>query len=215
MIELYSKEEWEEGRRKKSKMKKILIAVIVIGILLNVAVFTVKCIVVKWGESYFWYLFANCALTILLGVFLLLYCGIPYRLCRNYMKLLDTVVKADPRVVEGIFLGMEPEPVDKDGIEYYNLMFHEGRDRKGRDIIERILLDVTREMPDFEIGDKVAYTAPSKIISSYEVLEKHVLDEKAIDDMMNVLNERIGLDAEIETEEVADSRLETAEKTKD
>ena len=215
MTQLYSIEEWEKGRALKRKMRNILISVLVASGLVNVLIFVIRCITVEWGESDFWYLFANCVLIVLTGFFLLLYCGIPYRLCKNYMKVLDTVVRADPQRVEAIFLGMEPEEIDKEGVKFYNLLFHEGRDRKGRDIIERIMLDASREMPDFEIGDRVLYEAPSKILKAYEVTEKGALDEADVDNMMNMLNERIGLEAEVEMDSEPKPKYEIVEKTKE
>lgn len=125
--------------------------------------------------------------------FLIYYVGLPFRICKGYLKMYRAVNRGENRPIEAIFMGMEEDRTTIDGVDLYGLLFYEGLNKKGRDIIGRVYLDAEKEI-DMEIGDKVEYCQKGSFLTGYEIIQKDSASMEDIQEMLESLKEHVDMD---------------------
>lgn len=142
------------------------------------------------------------AITLAYLWFMLYFIGLPMRICKGYIKLYRSIKFGENHPIEAIFMGMEEDRTTIDGVDLYGLLFYEGLNKKGRDIIGRVYLDAEKEI-DMEIGDKVSYCQKGSFLSSYEIIEKDSASLEDIEQMLESLKEHVDMDVVMLVEDVA------------
>lgn len=193
MKELYNLSEYDDAVKTRAKQVKIFWSVFIIGILLDIGVFVLKLIFVKWGESAALYFVLNVVLTIALLIFCLIYRAIPMRITRAYVPLLFSVTHNDLKTEKGVYLKTLEDFIEKSGIKCYEMLFYDGVDSKGRVKVGRVLVEETRGKMEFNRGDLVAYKACDKILIAYEVIGNKTFDENETEQLERELTEKTAL----------------------
>ena len=203
MIELYTGNELEDALKKYNKCKWTIAIVSIVWAILcaliciwrynlpydpngNDMLQQILCFAIS--VAYFW--------------FLIYYAGLTFRMCRGYVKMYRAVNLGENHPIEAIFMGMEEEHTTKDGVDMYGLLFYEGLNKKGRDIIGRVYLDAEKEI-DMEIGDKVMYCQKGSFLTGYEIIQKDSASIEDIEQMLESLKEHVDMDVVMIVEDVA------------
>ncbi|MBR7110673.1 MAG: hypothetical protein IKC83_02245 [Clostridia bacterium] len=133
------------------------------------------------------------AVTVAYFWFLVYFVGLPFRMCRGYVKMYRAVNRGENHPIDAIFMGMEEERTTIDGVDLYGLLFYEGLNKKGRDIIGRVYLDAEKDI-EMEIGDKVRYCQKGSFLTAYEIIEKDSASMEDIERMLESLKEHVDMD---------------------
>ena len=104
---------------------------------------------------------------------------------------MSTAIKT---TIEAVFLGMDVELSEKYGVDFHELLFLEGVNHKGREIISRALVDEEVDISEMKIGDKVRYEHCGSVITAYEVIQEDAVTAEQIDVIMTRLAEHVGMD---------------------
>ena len=193
MTELYTGSELSEAKKQYKKMKTVMILVSVAWFLVFVGIFILRQLR-AYGDSDFLHKFFAILVSIVYGCFMLFYIQLPLRRCKGFLKLYTVLSTSIKKTTEAVFLGMDTELTEKYGVDFHELLFFEGVNHKGREIISRALVDDEVDISEMEIGDKVNYEACGNVICAYEVVQKGALDGDQIDVMMKRLAEHVGMD---------------------
>ncbi len=203
MIELYTGNELNQALSKYKKFKWI------IGIVTALWVISMAGIIIwRYNMPYdprgndFIHNVLAVLITIAYFWFMIYFIGLPLRMCKGYVKLYSAVNRGENRPIEAIFLGMDEEKTTIDGVDFYGLLFYEGLNKKGRDIIGRAYLDKEKEI-EMEIGDKVLYCQKGGTLSGYEIVKKDAASTEDIESMLESLKEHVDMDLVM----VVDDRL--------
>lgn len=192
MIRIYSENDVNTAKEKKRKMA-------LTAILLGVACLAVNAVIVvlkfnvPWGQSTFWYLFANCTVSIVYGAWLIYFFGLPYKLTKQYCALYSASFYARVTPERAIFLGMREELEDRDGILFYELLFYPGVDQKGNERVLKVYLEEERPNPDLEIGDEALVESQSGILVGYEVTKRSAVSDEELDAIRQRINKKLGI----------------------
>ena len=193
MTELYTGLELAEAKKQYKKMKTVLIVVSIVWLLAFTGIFVLRQLR-PYGDSDFWHKFFATLISIVYGCFMLFYIQLPLRRCRGFLKLYTVLSTSLKKTSESVFLGMDVELTEKYGVDFHELLFFEGVNHKGREIIGRILVDDEVDISEIEIGDKVKYQSCGNVITAYEIIQKEAVDEAQIEVMMKRLSEHVGMD---------------------
>lgn len=193
MIELYTGLELDEAKKQCKKMKKVMIIVSIAWLLVFAGIFVLRQIK-PYGESDALYKAFAVIVTIVYACFMLFYIQLPFRRCRGFLKLYTVLSTSIKKTTESVFLGMDVELTEKYGVDFHELLFYDGVNEKGREIITRALVDEEVDISEMEIGDKVRFDSCGNVISAYEVVEKQALDGDKIEVMMTRLATHVGMD---------------------
>lgn len=193
MTELYTGLELAEAKKQYKKMKTVLIVVSIVWLLVFAGIFVLRQLR-PYGDSDFWHKFFATLISIVYGCFMLFYIQLPLRRCRGFLKLYTVLSTSLKKTSESVFLGMDVELTEKYGVDFHELLFFEGVNHKGREIIGRILVDDEVDISEIEIGDKVKYQSCGNVITAYEIIQKEAVDEAQIEVMMKRLSEHVGMD---------------------
>lgn len=189
---LFKESEYNDALATKRKLKRQAILLAALCLCLNAVIIVLKFLV-PWGQSTFWYQFANCVVTIAYAFWLVYFFGVPYRLTNEYISLFRSVVKGSALTEDVIFLGMREDLIEKNGIRFYELLFYAGLDKKGNDKISKGMLEEEREIPELEIGDRVMIEVCSNVLRGYELIERGARSEAEVEEIMQRLSDSLGL----------------------
>ena len=193
MTQLYTGLELGEAKKQYKKMIKVMILVSVAWLLLFAGIFVLRQLR-EYGDSDFLHKFFATLVSIVYGCFMLFYIQLPLRRCRGFLKLYTVLSTSIKKTSEAVFLGMDVELSEKYGVDFHELLFFEGVNHKGREIISRALVDDEVDISEIEIGDKVKFESCGNVITAYEVTQKEAVDGDQIDVMMKRLAEHVGMD---------------------
>ena len=177
MTHLYTHEYYESIKREYSRVRITLILSIVIGLIVNLAIFVTKLVVLEWGETDAMYYIINCMTLAGWIIWLIVYTSITYKPTKRYFNNLRSILSQEVSVETGYFLGMDTETILKDGIEYHDMLFYKGKDHKGLAEVTRVMWDTFSTMPDMQIGQKVSFTQVMRVMRSYETGAERLTDE--------------------------------------
>lgn len=193
MTELYTGLELAEAKKQYKKMKTVMILVSIAWFLVFAGIFVLRQLL-PYGESDFLHKFFAILVSIVYGCFMLFYIQLPLRRCKGFLKLYTVLSTSIKKTTEAVFLGMDMELTEKYGVDFHELLFLEGVNHKGREIISRALVDDEVDISEIEIGDKVSYQSCGNVICAYEIVQKEAVDGDQIDVMMKRLAEHVGMD---------------------
>ena len=193
MTELYTGRELAEAKKKYNQMITVMIVVSVVWLLAFAGIFILRQLR-PYGDSDFLHKFFAILISIVYGCFMLFYIQLPFRRCKGFLKLYTVLSTSLKRTSEAVFLGMDVEISEKYGVDFHELLFFEGVNHKGREIIGRALVDDEIDISEIEIGDRVRYQSCGNVICAYEIIEKEAVDDAQIDVMMKRLAEHVGMD---------------------
>ncbi len=194
MIQLYSCDEYEKAKEKYKRFKWV----IAIVTFLWVALFA---LILVWRRAMPYDPKGNDSIHRVLAVvitvaylwFMTFFIGLPFRMCRGYLKLYASVTRGEDKPITAIFMGMDEAKTTIDGVDLNGLLFYEGLNKKGRDIIGKAYLDSEKEI-DMEIGDKVLYCQKGGVLSGYEVIQKNSASLEDIESMLDSMKEHVDMD---------------------
>lgn len=193
MIQLYRGNELGEAKAQYKKMKITMIVVSIVWLLIFSGIFVLRQLR-TYGTSDTLHQVLATIVTIAYACFMLFYIQLPLRRCRGFLKLYTVLSTALKNTTEAVFLGMDVEKSEKYGVDFHELLFLEGVNHKGREIISRALVDEEVDISEMEIGDKVRYEHSGSVITAYEVVQKDAVDGEQIEVIMKRLAEHVGMD---------------------
>lgn len=202
MIELYTGQELAEAKAKRKKYIWIIIIATFLLIALNAAI-----VIWRYNLPYdpngsdFLQQVLSFTVTLAYLWFMTYFIGLPFRMCRGYIKMYSAINRGENNPIEAIFLGIDEAKTTIDGVDFYSMLFYEGLNKKGRDIIGRVYLDVTKEV-DMEIGDKVLYCQKGSVLCSYEIIQKEAASLEDIENMIESLKQHVDMDVVMIVEEI-------------
>ncbi len=193
MINLYENDELFEAE-KKLRFYNGLIAIIVVVWAILFATIFILYRNVEWKTSTSLHRVLAILITILASSSLLFIINLPRRMCKGYIQVYKMTINGDPKPVDAVFLGVEEETSKHYEIDFYEALFYEGVNEKGREKIGRVLIDAEKDVSDLEIGDKIKYCACGNVLSAYEILQKQSVSQDEIDVLIKRMEEHIGMD---------------------
>ena len=193
MINLYENDELFEAE-KKLRFYNGLIAIIVVVWAILFATIFILYRNVEWKTSTSLHRALAILITILASSSLLFIINLPRRMCKGYIQVYKMTINGDPKPVDAVFLGVEEETSKHYEIDFYEALFYEGVNEKGREKIGRVLIDAEKDVSDLEIGDKIKYCACGNVLSAYEILQKQSVSQDEIDVLIKRMEEHIGMD---------------------
>ncbi len=193
MVNLYNEDELLKAQKKLKFYNYLLVAIVCVSVILFLTLFFISRSI-EWGESTFLYRVLASVVAIIASCSFLFIYNLPRRMCKGYVKVYKMAVEGNPKPIEGIFLGIERDTSLHFDIDCYEMLFFEGINAKGREIIGRIFVDAEKDISDMEIGDKVRYCSCGTMFSSYEILEKNSIKEDEIDVLIKRLEDHISMD---------------------
>lgn len=214
MIELYTGNELNEALLKRKKYRFIILFATILFVVLNAGI-----VIWRYNLPYdpngndFLQQVLSFLVTLAYLWFMTYILGLPYRICKGYIKLYDSINRGANNPVEAIFMGIDEAQTTIDGVDYHAMLFYEGLNKKGRDIIGRVYLDSEKEV-DMEIGDKVLYCQKGSFLSSYEIIKKDAASEEDIENMLESLRQHVDMDVVMIVEEMS-KRIKRLEKLDD
>ena len=202
MTELYTGNELSDALAKYKKYKWIIVIATAIWVILSalICIWRYNLPYDPKGNDFLQQVL--CFLVSLAYMWFMIYfIGLPFRICRGYIKMYRAVNLGENHPLDAIFMGMNEERTTIEGVDLYSLLFYEGLNKKGRDIIGRVYLDAEKEI-DMEIGDKVKYCQKGSFLSSYEIVQKDAASMEDIEQMLESLKEHVDMDVVMLVEDV-------------
>lgn len=193
MTQLYTGLELSEAKAKYKQMKKVMILVSIAWFLAFAGIFVWRMFR-PYGTSELPQQILATIVSIVYGCFMLFYIQLPLRRCKGFLKLYTVLSTSIKKTTEAVFFGMDMELTEKYGVDFHELLFFEGVNHKGREIISRALVDDEVDISEMEIGDRIRYESCGNVISAYEIIQKEAVDGDQIDVMMKRLAEHVGMD---------------------
>lgn len=200
MTRIYSQKDYEQAVALKRKLINQVIILSAVCLVLNAVVILLK-FGVPWGQSTFWYLFANCVISIAYAVWLIYFIGVPFKLINQYCKFYKSAVNCSENPERGIFLGMREDLEYRDGIDYYEMLFYPGQDIKGKERVLKVFFEADKPVPELEIGDEVDVLVSSSVLVGYDVVNAGALNEDELNGLMAKLSKKLGIITEEDIEE--------------
>ncbi|MBQ2714072.1 MAG: hypothetical protein IJF76_00375 [Clostridia bacterium] len=206
MINLYEARELENAQKKLNIYNWIIGVIVFVWLALNVLFFILKQSL-EWGESDLLYRALAILSTCVCACVVFFIIALPRRMCKGYKRVYEMVLHGDPKPVESIFFGQDNELTQRYGVDFYELLFYDGVNQKGREVVSRVVVDAEKDISDVEIGDKVRFCTCGTVLASYEIVEKGAMKQEDIDVIFKRMEEHIGMDVVLYGENKKKGRL--------
>ena len=193
MTNLYESEELVNAQKKLKFFNRLIFIIIAVWAVSFVVIFILSRNV-EWGESTVLHRVMAMLITMIASCVLLFIFNVPRRMCKGYITVYKMALNGDPKPIDAIFLGVEMETSIHFNVDFFEALFYEGVNAKGRELIGRVIIDAEKDVSDMEIGDKVRYCACGSVLSSYEIVEKNAMNQDEIDTLIKRMEEHIGMD---------------------
>lgn len=200
MTELYEARELIDARKKVKFYNYLVVGIVVLWLFVNAVIFVLRQNL-PWGESDTLYRMLAIFTTAISACSVFFIISLPRRMAKGYVRVYSMILNGDPTPVEGVFLGQDEEVTQRYGVDFHELIFFDGVNEKGREMISRILVDAEKDISDMQIGDKIRYCTLGTVLSCFEVLEKESISQDDIDVLIKRMGEHIGMDNVIFGEE--------------
>lgn len=178
MIDYFKEEFFLDAKSHKKRLTIHLIVAISVFVLLSAVLITLfvrtpyqssTLTLIKWLHY--------CLIGIFV-IYLAVFLGIPYKRVRRFYKVCRSFSNGMTREYFGEFVGVDTQLTVREGVDTYYLEFKEYNKDKGAFFIRKVSIFAEKEIPEFNVGDKVRYFTHNNFLIKYEIRESKKPDIK-------------------------------------
>ena len=172
MVNLYTDADYDNALKLKKRLLAIYFAVLTVFVAAFAVVFVLflqlpyqstQEIIDKKNL----YLFINCALSVFLFIFSVIYLSIPYKRAKWYFRFLDDTKTGDKQINVSTFVKNEDDITEVGNVDFRVMVVLEWSDKTQEYMRRHVLVDKEKPMPQFKNGDIIKYVTHANCLLSY------------------------------------------------